>query len=246
VTDAATLGLLGAAAAGTLSFLSPCVLPLVPGYVSYISGHSGDASALGRGAGRLGAAALSLCFILGFSLVFIAMGASASVLGRLLLSYRAELNLVGGLIVTLFGVFMIWPLRQLAWLHRDLRFHPQVKGGRPAAALVLGVAFGFGWTPCIGPILGAILTAGAMQSSLSGAVSLLGAYALGLGIPFLVAAIGIHELSSRLRRLNRFARPLQIAGGAIMVLMGVAMMTGQLTAFSYWLLERFPVLGQIG
>jgi cytochrome c-type biogenesis protein len=246
VTDAATLGLLGAAAAGTLSFLSPCVLPLVPGYVSYISGHSGETSVHRRGTGRLGAAALSLCFILGFSLIFIAMGASASMLGQLLLSYRAELNLVGALIVTLFGVFMIWPLRQLAWLHRDLRFHPEIKGGRPAAAVVLGVAFGFGWTPCIGPILGTILTAGAMQSSIGGAVALLGAYALGLGIPFLLAAIGIQELSSRLQRLNRFARPMRIAGGAIMVLMGVAMMTGQLTAFSYWLLERFPVLGQIG
>ncbi|QID17921.1 cytochrome c biogenesis protein CcdA [Nitrogeniibacter mangrovi] len=247
MTEIGAIGLAGAVAAGMISFLSPCVLPLVPGYVSYVSGHAAHApEEKTRLEQHVRSALLSLCFVLGFSVVFIALGASASVIGRLLLSFRTELNMLGGAIVIAFGLFMIKPFHRLRWLNRDMRFHPGIKGGRPAAAFTLGMAFGFGWTPCIGPILGVILTAGAMQSSLGGAVGLLAAYALGLGVPFVLAALFMRELTHRLKSLRRASRPLQVVGGSVMIVMGVAMVTGQLTAFSYWLLERFPVLGQIG
>ncbi len=245
--DATTLGLAGAAAAGLVSFLSPCVLPLVPAYVSYMAGHATHGTQAGVDARtRLHAGVMSLFFVLGFSAVFIALGASATALGQLLLRYRHEAGLVGGAIVIAFGLFMLGLFRHVSWFHRDWRFHPHLASGHPASALVLGVAFGFGWTPCIGPVLGVILTASAMQGSVSGGVSLLSAYALGLGVPFVLSAVFMRELVGRLRALRHAGRPLQMVAGLVMVTMGVAMMTGQLTAFSYWLLEQFPLLGRIG
>lgn len=247
MTDASTLGLATAAAAGFVSFLSPCVLPLVPAYVSYVAGQSLHGSGPAMDARvRLTAGAMSAFFVLGFSAVFITLGASATALGRLLLHYRYEANLVGGAIVLVFGLFMLGLARHVTWFHRDLRFHPHLAGGHPGAAFVLGVAFGFGWTPCIGPVLGAILTASALHSSLSASMGLLAAYALGLGVPFVLAAVFMRELVGRLKWLRHAGRPLQIVAGAVMVLMGVAIMTGKLSEFSYWLLDRFPVLGQIG
>ncbi len=245
--EASTVGLAGAAAAGLVSFLSPCVLPLVPGYVSYMAGHSLHGTQADVDArSRLRTGGMSLFFVLGFSAVFIALGASATALGQLLLRHREEGGLVGGAIVMVFGLFMLGLFRHVSWFHRDLRFHPHQAGGHPASALLLGVAFGFGWTPCIGPVLGVILTASATQHSVSGGVGLLSAYALGLGVPFVLSAVFMRELVGRLKTLRRAARPLQVVAGLVMVAMGVAMMTGQLTMFSYWLLERFPVLGRIG
>ena len=134
----------------------------------------------------------------------------------------------------------------MPWLQRDFRFHPHLVGGRPLPAFVLGLAFGFGWTPCIGPVLGAILTLSAVQTSTSTGVGLLATYAAGLGVPFLLAALFTRELAGRLKGLRRFGAVLQIAAGLLLVLMGLAMMTGQLTAFAYWLLNSFPALGRIG
>ncbi|MEO8719292.1 MAG: cytochrome c biogenesis protein CcdA, partial [Burkholderiales bacterium] len=145
-----------------------------------------------------------------------------------------------------FGLLMIGMTRGMPWLQRDLRFHPRIAGGRPVTAFVLGLAFGFGWTPCIGPILGAILTLSATQTSMSTGVGLLAIYAAGLGVPFLLFALFTRELAARLKRLRRFGSALQVAAGAILVLMGIAMMTGQLSAFAFWLLRVFPVLGRIG
>ena len=239
--DASTLGLAGAAAAGLISFLSPCVLPLVPAYVSYVAGQSlhGTHPEIDART-RLNAGVMSVFFVLGFSAVFVALGASATALGQLLLRYREEAGLIA------FGLFMLGLFRHVSWFHRDLRFHPHLASGHPASALVLGVAFGFGWTPCIGPVLGAILTASAMQGTVSGSMWLLSAYALGLGVPFVLSAVFLRELAGRLKTLRHAGRPLQVVAGLVMVAMGVAMMTGQLTVFSYWLLERFPVLGRIG
>ena len=240
------IGILTAFLAGAISFLSPCVLPLVPGYVSYIAGRSvtggpgGNAAAL-----RLPAVGLSACFILGFSTVFILLGASATALGQLLLAYRYELNFVGGAVVILFGLFLIGLLRPTL-LMREFRFHTAIPGGRPLSAYVLGLAFAFGWTPCIGPILGAILTVGAASATVAGGVALLAIYSLGLGVPFLLAALFTDGLAARLKTFGRLGRVLQIAAGLILVLMGIAMMTGQLSAFSYWLLNAFPVLAEIG
>ena len=242
-----TLGLAAVFAAGVVSFLSPCVLPVVPGYISYIAGHSfrgreGDPGLRQR----LQAMWLSLFFVLGFSTVFIAFGASATVLGRLLLGYRSQLNLVGGIVVTGFGLFMLGLARHVRWFNKDLRIHPQLRGGHPGAAYVLGLAFGFGWTPCIGPVLGTILTMSAVASTVSGGVELLAIYAAGLGIPFLVAALFMKTLLLRLKSLRHLGRPFQIAAGWVMVAVGIAMATGELSRFSYWLLEAFPILGRIG
>ena len=244
--NTSSIGLLTAFVAGIVSFLSPCVLPVVPGYISYIAGQSGpSANAAIDRRGRATALLLSAFFVLGFGTVFVVLGASATALGRLFLRYRYEANIVGGIIVIAFGLVMLGLLR-VKWFQRDFRMHPRIVGGHPAAAFVLGIAFGFGWTPCIGPILGAILTVSAVQSSLQGSIQLLVAYALGLGVPFLLAAIFMRELLVRIKALRRAGRPLQFAAGIVMVLFGVAMVTGKLTTFSYWLLDLFPALGRIG
>ena len=242
------IGLVTAFAAGVISFLSPCVLPLVPGYVSYIAGGTGSAAATDsrtRLAARLPALGLSLCFVLGFSSVFVILGASATALGQLLLSYRYETNLIGGAIVAAFGLFMIGAIRP-SWMMRETRFHLQIPGGRPTAAYVLGLAFAFGWTPCIGPILGAILTVGAASATVGDGVVLFSVYSLGLGLPFLFAALFTDWLISGIKEFGRVGRALHAAAGAIMIAMGLAMMTGMMSSFSFWLLERFPVLTTIG
>ena len=246
MVEVSAVGLASAFAAGIVSFLSPCVLPLVPGYVSYIAGRKAeDAASRGTARGKFPALVPGVFFVLGFSSVFIALGAGASAIGQLLLQYRYEANLVGGVIVVVFGLFMTGLLK-LPWLLRDLRMHPNLPGGEPLAAYMLGVAFAFGWTPCIGPILGAILTLGALSTRISDGVLLLGIYSLGLGIPFLASAAFLDPLLAKFKTIKRAGRSLYVASGAIMVATGVAMTTGKLSAFSYWLLEAFPVLGKIG
>jgi cytochrome c-type biogenesis protein len=227
-------------AAGVVSFLSPCVLPLVPGYISYVAGETVTAPARGGAALRL-----SLLFVLGFSTVFVAMGASATGIGRLLLAYRPETNLVGGLVVMVFGLSMMG-LARIGWLDRELRFHFELPGGRPLAAYVLGLAFAFGWTPCIGPVLGTILTMSATRATLAQGVTLLALYSLGLGLPFLAAALFTDSLLRRLRTFRRLGRWLQLGAGAVVTLLGIAIATGELSIFSYWLLDTFPALARIG
>ena len=245
--EASSIGLAAAFAAGVVSFLSPCVLPLVPAYVSYVAGQPAEGVASGEHSrGRLDTAALSAFFVLGFGTVFVALGASATAIGGWLLRYRYEANLIGGAIVVLFGLLMLGLVGPLKWLQRDMRFHPRLAGAHPASSYVLGVAFGFGWTPCIGPVLGAILTVSAMHGSVAGGVTLLSVYAAGLGVPFVLSAYFMRELLRRLKSLRRAGRILQAGAGVVMVAMGVAMATGQLTAFSYWILETFPALGRIG
>jgi cytochrome c-type biogenesis protein len=243
VSGLSGIGLLTSFGAGVVSFLSPCVLPLVPGYVSYVAGDA--LTARDRPAGRLASVSLSLCFVLGFSTVFVILGASATTLGRLLLAYRYEANLVGGAIVILLGLFMAG-LANPSWLQRDVRLHLDLPGGRPVTAYVIGVAFAFGWTPCIGPVLGAILTTSAVSATVPQGVALLSLYSLGLGLPFLAAALFTDRLTRRLRGLGRLGRSLQLAAGAVVAAMGVVMLTGQLTRFSYWLLDCFPILARLG
>ncbi len=244
--DLSNIGMLTAFAAGIVSFLSPCVLPLVPGYVSYVAGRSSvGVTPSGAVALRMPAVVLGLCFVLGFSTVFIVLGASATALGQMLISYRYELNLVGGVIVILFGLFVTGWIRP-PWMMREARFHSDLPGGGAGSAYVLGLAFAFGWTPCIGPILGAILTVGAASATVADGVLLLAIYSLGLGVPFLLAAMFTDALTAKLRAFGRIGRVLRILAGGIMVLMGVAMIPGQLSAFSFGLLENFPVLARIG
>lgn len=237
------IGLLTSFGAGVVSFLSPCVLPLVPGYVSYVAG--GALAVSGEPVRPLAALRLSFCFVLGFSTVFVILGASASSIGRLLLAYREEENLVGGSIVLLFGLFMIG-LAKLSWLQREFRLHPKLGGGRPMAAYVIGIAFAFGWTPCIGPVLGAILTTSAVAATVPQGIILLSFYSLGLGLPFLAAAVFTDSLMLRLRGLGRLGRNLQFGAGAMVAGMGIAILTGELTSFSYWLLDTFPILARLG
>lgn len=239
-----SIGVFTAFSAGLISFLSPCVLPLVPGYVSYVSGSTLDQ--LSRTTGRrLSTLLPSACFVLGFSTIFVALGATATALSRLLLSYRYEATLVGGAVVILFGVFMTG-LVPLPWFERDVRFHGSVRGGRPLGAYLLGLAFGFGWTPCIGPVLGAILTVSALSSTASTGIALLTVYSLGLGVPFLASAAFADSLMQRLKAMRRAGRTLQIGAGGVMIVMGIAMITGTMSAFSFWLLENVPMLSRIG
>jgi len=244
VTDAAGIGLVTAFAAGIVSFLSPCVLPLVPGYVSFIAGQSAQ-RVHAHLAARLATLGTSLFFVAGFSTVFIAFGASASALGQLVARFRYEANIAGGVVVILLGLLMLGMSRWFAWAQRDLRFHPRVVGGNPITAYVIGLAFGFGWTPCIGPVLGAILAVSAVGTS-AGGVALLGAYALGLGVPFLAAALFLDRAAPALRRMRRLGVVLQIIGGLVLVAFGVAMITGHVSLVAFWLLDTFPVLGRIG
>ncbi len=238
--EVSNIGIAAAFAAGVVSFLSPCVLPLVPGYVSYVAGHSAGTVSL-----RLHTAALSGCFVLGFSTIFVLLGASATALGQVLLSYRHELNLVGGAIVIAFGLLTLGLLRP-SWLQRDIRFNFYLPGGQPVAAYVLGLAFGFGWTPCIGPILGAILTVSAGSATVADGVALLSVYSLGLGLPFVLAAAFTERLVARLSSFRHLGRSLQALAGLVMVTMGAAMITGHLSTFSFWLLDTFPMLSTIG
>lgn len=238
------IGLIAAFAAGMISFLSPCVLPLVPGYVSYVSGTvatNESRSPTARFASLLPGAG----FVFGFSTIFIALGASATLLSRLLLSYRYETNLIGGAIIILFGIFATG-LVPIPWMQRDLRYHGDLPGGTTLGAYVLGLAFGFGWTPCIGPVLGAILTLSAMSENVNAGIILLASYSLGLGIPFLLSAVFTDELMRRMGAMRRSGRFLKIGAGAVMIAMGVAMMTGYMQVFSYWLVETYPIFSSIG
>jgi len=238
------IGVTTAFAAGVISFLSPCVLPLVPGYVSFVAGSSLEEMRDGE-TPRLQSFALALTFVLGFSVVFVALGMSASALGNLLLSYRYELGIVAGVVVILFGLHMLG-LTPLRLMNQDARFHLDMPGGRALSAFLLGFAFAFGWTPCIGPVLGAILTLGASTADIGKGAFLLAVYSAGLGLPFLLAALFTGTLLSRLRSLGRFGRNLQMGAGGLLLAMGLLMVTGQLEVIAYWLLETFPALAAIG
>jgi cytochrome c-type biogenesis protein len=244
MVDVSIIGLLTAFAAGVISFLSPCVLPLVPGYVSFVAGSSLE-DLRGGEAPRLRALLLAATFVLGFSVVFVAFGASATAIGHLLLSWRYELGIVAGVVVILFGLHMLG-LTPFALMDREARFQVEMAGGRAVSAFVLGIAFAFGWTPCIGPVLGAILTLGASTADVTKGALLLAVYSLGLGLPFLLAALFTGALLGRLRALGRAGRNLQRGAGGLLVVMGLLMVTGRLEQIAYWMLETFPALGAIG
>ena len=243
--EIAGIGVVSAFLAGVVSFLSPCVLPLVPGYVSFVAGRSLDGAVDARLAdGRLRVLGLSFCFVAGFSAVFVALGAGASALGGLLLAYRYEAMYVAGAVIILFGLQMTGLLR-LNWLNRDWRFIKPLPRGRPGGAFLLGTAFAFGWTPCIGPILGAILTISATTLGVSDGVALLFIFSLGLAIPFLLVAAFTGQFMKNMHAFRRLGRSLQVVAGGVLVLFGVAMMTGYLNSFSTWLLQSFPVFQEI-
>lgn len=246
--ELSVFGAFSAFSAGLVSFLSPCVLPLVPGYISYIGGSSiGQQQELSLRIDRkrLATVALSFSFVLGFSTVFIAFGASATWLGQWLTAYRFEANIIGGVIIILFGIFVTGLIR-FSWFEKEARYYGNLPGGKVFPAYLLGIAFAFGWTPCIGPILGAILTLSATSSLVSDGTALLAFYSLGLGLPFMLAALFTELFVRHAGYLKKYGRALQLIAGALLILMGIAMITGYLTDFSIWILKTFPLLGELG
>jgi len=220
--------------AGFLSFLSPCVLPLVPGYISLMSGVSLDKLKDG-GTGSLRSVAVSsLIFILGFSVVFVAMGASASAVGSFLNAYRSILFKIAGVIIILFGVFLLGLLKIPA-LYRDARYHGEVRAPGKLGTFLLGLAFAFGWTPCIGPILGALLLLAATKETVAQGVFLLFVYSLGLGIPFFLTAIGLNQFLSFYQGFRRYLQWVERAAGVLLIGVGLLVATNQLT----WLANYF-------
>lgn len=236
-----SVGLASAFGAGLLSFLSPCVLPLIPAYVSFMTGLSiGEISGDRR---RLTSVLVpALLFVLGFSLVFVALGATASVLGTLLRTYRDILSKVAGIVIFAFG-FLLLGVVKVPWLYREARLD-MAKARRfgPAAALVMGIAFAFGWTPCVGPILGSILLlAGSGGDPVRGAL-LLTAYSAGLGVPFLVVALALGKLAGTLRWLNRHSVVIDRVAGSVLMVLGLLVLSGKLGLLSAWFLRSAPWL----
>lgn len=219
--------------AGVLSFLSPCVLPLVPTYLAYVGGSAGARRAMVlRNAGL---------FVLGFSLVFIALGASASALGSVLRQYQGTLTIVGGVLVIGFGLIMLGAIR-LPFLYRDTRrpLGRETDPQRPWGATVLGMAFAFGWTPCIGPVLGAILAAAGASGTLASGVGLLAAYAAGLAVPFMIAALALEPFVRVSRRVGPWLPWIERGAGALLLVVGGLMVTGAFTRLSTWLIRWTP------
>jgi cytochrome c-type biogenesis protein len=209
--------------AGLASFLSPCVLPLIPSYITFITGMTLDDVQRARRVALVHA----VLFVVGFSLIFLALGASATLLGRLLVTYRVWISRVGGLLVLLFGLYLLGVFNIRAF-SRERRFHVTDKPLGYLGTLVVGIAFGAGWSPCIGPILGSILTYAATQEKLSRGVILLGAYSLGLAIPFLTAAVAIEWFMRAFGAIKRQMLWINRASGLVLVVIAVLMMTDYL------------------
>lgn len=237
--DGMSIGIAVAFTAGMISFLSPCVLPLVPSYVSFVAGVGIEELEAGDGAVRKTAFAHSVLFVLGFSAVFMAMGASASFVGQLLREHQVWITRIGGGLVVLFGLHMlgVTPLR---FLNRERRVHLQRKPLGYTGTFAVGVAFGAGWTPCIGPILGGILTYAATRERMVEGVQLLGVYSAGLAVPFLLSALALSWFLPAFERFRRHIRWVERAGGALLVLVGVLLLSGQFTVLASWLTRFTP------
>jgi len=230
--------------AGLLSFLSPCVLPIVPPYLAYMSGISmRDLTEGARGPSR--ATLPALFFVMGLSTVFILMGFTASGLGQLFLAYRETFAQIAGVVVIVMGLHFLGVFK-IGFLMREARIDAGNRGGSALGAYVLGLAFAFGWTPCIGPILGMIITLAATEGSVSRGTALMVAYAVGLGLPFLLAAVFITRAVGLMNRIKPWLGMIEKAMGVLLIVVGIALITGALADFSFWLLETFPVLERLG
>ncbi|WP_420415511.1 cytochrome c biogenesis CcdA family protein [Roseibium sp.] len=240
--------IIGAVLAGILSFVSPCVLPLVPPYLGYLAGVSldqltGEDDADGDASRRVFFSAV--VFVLGFSTVFVLLGATASFLGQFIRTYLDYLGYIAGAAIIVMGLHFLGVFK-IGLLYKEARVHVDKKPAGPLGAYVIGLAFGFGWTPCVGPILAAILfVAGAKDTVLQGTI-LLSAYAMGLGIPFLLAALFAGPFLRFMKRFRKHMGAVEKTMGGILVLTGIMFLTGQMAVFSYWLLETFPAFQYIG
>ena len=239
VSYAAALG------AGVVSFLSPCVLPLVPAYLSFVAGTSLE-QAQGTSIRAMPAA---FAFVFGFAIVFVSLGATASAISGLLFDNLNWLARAAGIVIVLFGLHYLGVFRRLgilSFLDRDVRVHAAPKWGGPLGAFLVGVAFAFGWTPCIGPILATILTLAASGNSVRYGASLLAVYSLGLGIPFIIAALMLRQFLAFSKSFRPYLRRVEQGAGAILVITGTLMFFGRFSALGYYLLDAFPALGKIG
>jgi cytochrome c-type biogenesis protein len=239
MTDQVTY--LAAFVAGVLSFISPCVLPLIPGYISFVSGASLDEmrDTADRRARRQVLVA-SLTFVLGFSLVFIALGASASAIGQFVFRNQPILGKIAGAVIIVFGLHTMGVFR-LKFLDMEKRATAQRKPAGLLGALLVGVAFAFGWTPCIGPILAGILVVAGSRDTVGEGVILLAVYSLGLGVPFLLTSLAIDRFFSVTAKIRRHYHAIEVVSGALLVAIGVLIFTGQLTIITRLLQPYLPV-----
>jgi cytochrome c-type biogenesis protein len=229
--------------AGVISFLSPCVLPIVPPYLAYMSGISLSEATDNNKAVSVFLPAVF--FVLGLSTVFLILGFTASALGTVFLSYQDILITISGLLVMGFGLHFVGILR-IGFLEREARFDASSQNGSAFGAYVLGLAFAFGWTPCIGPQLASILTLAASEGSVARGTTLLGVYALGLGVPFLLVALFLSRLSATLTWLKRHMQIIERLMGLLLWTIGLMMLTGGFADFSFWILDTFPSLANLG
>lgn len=237
---------LGTFGAGLLSFVSPCVLPLVPPYLAYIAGASLDElSGSGYAAARRRIFVSALAFVAGFATVFVAMGATASAFGTLVRSQLAILAPLAGVAIIVMGLHFLGAFR-IGLLYREARVQVARKPAGPIGAYVIGLAFAFGWTPCIGPVLAAILGVAASRETVGQGAVLLAVYAAGLGVPFLVAAAFSQPFMALMRRFRTHMGVVEKITGALLVLTGIAFLTGGIESLSFWLLETFPSLTELG
>lgn len=234
--------------AGALSFLSPCVLPLVPPYLCYMAGVSFDKFS-GEGAAetpdRQALFYVSIAFVLGFSTVFILLGAGATGIGQFLREWQGVLAKVAGVVIIIMGLNFLGVFR-IGILSREARFNHDGVSRSPISAYVMGLAFAFGWTPCIGPVLGPILTLAGGQETVWQGASLLATYSAGLGIPFLLAAFFSSRFMTFMRRFKAHIGTVEKTIGALLVVSGILFLTGSMQVIAFWLLENFTVLQKIG
>ncbi len=241
------VGYVSAVGAGAISFLSPCVLPLVPPYLCYMAGVSVDEFRDGASATRTRSALVgsAFAFVLGFTTVFVALGAGASSIGGLMRAWQQELAIIAGVLIILMGLNFLGIIR-LPFLSREARFQTKGTPANGFAAYLMGLAFAFGWTPCIGPVLGPILTLAGGRETVSEGAVLLAAYSLGLGIPFLIAALFSGAFMRFLSRFRVHLGRVEKAMGGLLVVAGILFLTGGIQTASFWLLETFPALGLLG
>jgi cytochrome c-type biogenesis protein len=245
-----SISILGALGAGLLSFLSPCILPLVPPYLCFLAGVSLDDLTRDTGAatgwrpnGRV--VALSFAFVLGFATVFVALGASASAIGKVVTEQFEALAVVAGILIIVLGLHFLGVFR-IGLLFREARFQALSRPAGLLGAYLVGLAFAFGWTPCVGPVLATILIVAGAESSAAHGALLLGAYAAGIGIPFLLASLFSAPFMRLMARFRRHMGLVEKVIGAGLVLTGALFLTGGMPRIAGWLLETFPVLGSIG
>ena len=236
----------GAVLGGLVSFLSPCVLPLVPPYLCYMAGVSLD-QLTGEAEERIARRTVllsSLAFVLGFSTIFVSLGAAASAVGQLVRTHLDVLSIAGGVIIIVMGLHFLGLFR-IPLLSRQLRLEGSSAAG-PAGSYVMGLAFAFGWTPCIGPVLAAILAVAGTEATVARGAGLLAAYSAGLGIPFILAGLFAGPFMRFMRRFRAHLGTVEKVMGGMLVVTGILFITGNFASVAFWLLETFPVLGTIG